>query len=102
MNKSTARGQSQTQRHSPSFRKGKRPKKRQHSLTKPHHHHHHDPNLGADLLTPTSISMKNAFIIKNADQSFDSYFTMMRKRKGVAGSPIKVGHHNSIGREREQ
>jgi len=27
-----------------------------------------------ELLTPTSISMKNAFIIKNADQSFDHYF----------------------------
>ena len=27
------------------------------------------------LLTPTSISMKNAFIIKNADVSFDAYYT---------------------------
>ena len=43
--------------------------------------------------------MKNAFIIKNADVSFDQYYTMMRKRKGGAGSPLKVGHHNSIIRE---
>lgn len=31
--------------------------------------------------TPTSISMQNRFIIKNADASFDSYFIQMRKRK---------------------
>lgn len=35
-----------------------------------HHHKNHkfgNDGPGADLLTPTSISMKNAFIIKNAD-----------------------------------
>jgi hypothetical protein len=32
-------------------------------------------------LTPTSIQLKNAFIIKNADASFDQYYTMMKKRK---------------------
>ena len=35
--------------------------------------------------------MKNAFIIKNADQSFDHYFTLMRKRRGIAASPTKAG-----------
>ena len=36
---------------------------------------------GEGLLTPTSIQLKNAFIIKNADASFDHYYTMMKKRK---------------------
>ncbi|CDW87956.1 kelch motif family protein [Stylonychia lemnae] len=43
-----------------------------------------------ELLTPTSISMKNAFIIKNADQSFDHYFQIMKRRKGYGG------HHTSV------
>jgi hypothetical protein len=34
--------------------------------------------------------MKNAFIIKNADASFDHYFTMMKKRKSPHGSPSKL------------
>ena len=33
------------------------------------------------LATPTSISMQNTFIITNADESFDNYFHMMKKRK---------------------
>ena len=33
------------------------------------------------LSSPTSISMQNTFLIKNADQSFDAYFQQMRKRK---------------------
>jgi len=43
-----------------------------------------------ELLTPTSISMKNAFIIKNADASFDHYFHMMKKRKSPHASPSKL------------
>jgi hypothetical protein len=31
--------------------------------------------------------MKNSFIIKNADASFDNYYSMMKKRKG---QPITV------------
>jgi len=31
--------------------------------------------------TPTSISMQNRFIIKNADSSFDQYYQSMKKRK---------------------
>ena len=34
--------------------------------------------------------MKNAFIIKNADASFDQYYTMMKKRKSPHGSPSKL------------
>ena len=33
------------------------------------------------LTSPTSISMKNSFIIKNADHSFDVYHTQMKKKK---------------------
>ena len=43
-----------------------------------------------ELLTPTSISMKNAFIIKNADASFDHYYQVMKKRKSPHGSPSKL------------
>ena len=37
---------------------------------------------GIKLTSPTSISMKNSFLIKNADQSFDTYYGIMKKRKG--------------------
>jgi hypothetical protein len=40
--------------------------------------------------------MKNAFIIKNADQSFDQYFQQMRKRRGIAASPTKVGKKQGL------
>jgi hypothetical protein len=33
------------------------------------------------LASPTSISMQNSFIIKNADDSFEAYFQQMRRRK---------------------
>ena len=33
------------------------------------------------LGTPTSVTMMNTFIIKNADQSFDQYAQQMKKRK---------------------
>jgi hypothetical protein len=33
------------------------------------------------LASPTSLSMKNSFIIQNADESFDAYYSQMRKRK---------------------
>lgn len=32
-------------------------------------------------LSPTSEKMLNSFLIKNADQSFDSYYNQMKKRK---------------------
>lgn len=32
------------------------------------------------LTSPTSISMQQSFLIKNADQSFDTYYQAMRRR----------------------
>jgi len=52
--------------------------------------HKSDSKEHPELLTPTSITMKNAFIIKNADQSFDHYFNLMKKRRGIAASPTKT------------
>lgn len=44
------------------------------------------------LASPTSISMQNSFIIKNADESFDTYYTQMRKRKqGMGGMDNSMG-----------
>jgi hypothetical protein len=44
------------------------------------------------LASPTSISMQNSFIIKNADESFDAYYTQMRKRKlGGMGMDASMG-----------
>ena len=44
------------------------------------------------LASPTSISMQNSFIIKNADESFDAYYTQMRKRKqGMGGMDNSMG-----------
>lgn len=40
------------------------------------------------LATPTSISMQNTFIITNADESFDNYFHMMKKRKFGQGHSL--------------
>jgi hypothetical protein len=56
-------------------------------------HHQQTESQGEgtkELLTPTSISMKNAFIIKNADASFDHYYHMMKKRKSPHASPSKL------------
>lgn len=33
------------------------------------------------LSSPTSVSMQNSFIIKNADESFDSYYQQMKRRR---------------------
>lgn len=41
------------------------------------------------LASPTSISMQNSFIIKNADESFEAYFQQMRRRK-------LGGHQNNM------
>lgn len=39
------------------------------------------PFSDCKLTTPTSISMLNSFLIKNADKNFDHYYNQMRKRK---------------------
>jgi hypothetical protein len=41
------------------------------------------------LSSPTSISMRNSFIIKNADQSFEVYY---KKRKAAGGFNNTYGH----------
>ena len=48
------------------------------------------------LSSPTSVSMQNTFIIKNADESFDAYYQQMRKRKlgqgqGTGGQTALLG-----------
>ena len=37
------------------------------------------------LGTPTSVTMMNTFLIKNADQSFDQYHQQMKKRRQFGG-----------------
>lgn len=48
------------------------------------------------LASPTSISMQNSFIIKNADESFDAYHQQMRKRK-LAGTNVGDTMGGSMG-----
>lgn len=51
------------------------------TATATHHKHHHAEDLKpVELSSPTSISMKNSYIIKNADSSFETYYNSMRKR----------------------
>ena len=57
------------------------------------------------LSSPTSVSMQNSFIIKNADESFDMYYQQMKRRRhltsgftqnlDVSGSPGAIqGQHS--------
>lgn len=48
------------------------------------------------LASPTSISMQNTFIIKNADESFDAYFAQMKKRKFGGNTGIEGGHSATL------
>ena len=57
-------------------------KKRKPSPKKEQSHHH---NVHVELESPTSISMKNSYIIKNADPSFEAYYNTMRKRSKILG-----------------
>jgi len=43
-----------------------------------------EPTEKAQLSSPTSYSMQNSFIIKNADESFDVYYSKMRRRRQAA------------------
>lgn len=45
------------------------------------------------LSSPTSISMQNTFLIKNADQSFDAYYQQMRKRKAGHFAATQADHN---------
>jgi hypothetical protein len=40
----------------------------------------HGEREHVELSSPTSISMKNSYIIKNADPSFDAYYKNMNRR----------------------
>lgn len=55
------------------------------SPTKKNLHDDKQEKKESGLASPTSISMQNSFIIKNADESFDAYHQQMRKRK-LAGT----------------
>lgn len=48
----------------------------------------------ARLESPTSLKMKNAFILQNANQSFDEYFLQMKKKK-FNMSPDKFTENDS-------
>lgn len=48
------------------------------------------------LASPTSITMRDSFIIKNADESFDLYYQQMRKRK-LGGQSNTMGMDNTMG-----
>lgn len=45
-----------------------------------------------NLETPTSLKMKNTFLLQNTNQSFDEYHANMKKRK--IGSPSREGELN--------
>lgn len=49
----------------------------------------HNEEEQKGLSSPTSVSMQNSFIIKNADESFDVYYHQMKKRKAQ-------GHAHSL------
>jgi len=38
-----------------------------------------------DLKSPTSVSMKNSFIIQNSDHSFDTYALALKRKKMQIG-----------------
>lgn len=66
-----------------------------------HHHHNQDKNKEAStvqLESPTSVSMKNSFIIKNADPSFEQYYNSMRKKRtNAANAAASVLNSSLIG-----
>lgn len=47
----------------------------------------HKEKKESTLASPTSNSMQNSFIIKNADESFDAYYQVMKKRRLGQGAP---------------
>ena len=55
-------------------------KKKLHASNKNHSPTKKEEEKG--LSSPTSVTMMNSFIVKNADESFDTYYHQMRRRKG--------------------
>ena len=49
-----------------------------------------------ELSSPTSISMKNSYIIKNADPSFDTYYKSMNRRTKLLSQNTMMGGGGSI------
>ena len=45
-----------------------------------------NPLENSMLTSPTSLSMKNSFLIKNSNKGFDNYYNTIKRRKGH-GSP---------------
>ncbi|MFS8160533.1 MAG: hypothetical protein ACMG6E_10090 [Candidatus Roizmanbacteria bacterium] len=72
------RGLNNTLNHQSTTSGGNSPAKKGH-LKSPSGKKNEEEEKG--LTSPTSISMYNSFIIKNADESFDQYYHQMRKRK---------------------
>ena len=62
-----------------------------------HGHHKDGANVHIELESPTSISMKNSFIIKNADPSFETYYKQMAKRKFNNNNPGSVNTSMQMG-----
>lgn len=40
-----------------------------------------NPNEDSMLTSPTSLSMKNSFLIKNSGKGFDNYYSSLKRRK---------------------
>ena len=62
--------------------KKRRPRLQGPSTTGAHRHEDKDQKP-VELSSPTSISMKNSYIIKNADPSFDAYYNSMKRRSKI-------------------
>ena len=77
---------------SPKKGRGHRPTTVEGAHLRRHNHHSEDQEHQIELESPTSISMKNSYIIKNADPSFEAYYKSMAKRSklgqtgGMGGS----------------
>ena len=50
------------------------------------HHKEEKEHVTIELQSPTSISMKNSYIIKNADPSFEAYYNSMKKKRQHGGT----------------
>jgi len=57
-------------------------------------HGNNKKEMLVDLESPTSIQMKNSFIIKNADPSFETYYKQMTKRKALLNISVPVSGFN--------
>ena len=59
-------------------------------------------------VSPTSMQMQNTFIIQNADESFDAYWAMMRKKRATGGhghigdNSAMPGAYGSPGQKNEE